>query len=351
MSDSEVYSIGESSGYSYQDLAVYQYSDDEAGDQPSNKRPVPTYVYEEEDDDGEFNNWNDYDNDSYVMHAQSDDDDDIDLYQFSDEDLIPEEPDEEWIVAALLNNRPDFDHLELMLEAVEDFPRLIEAIDMNRVIKNVTIYEQFFDAIPTGEEKTILAETICQLSNLQQLRVFYHSSYFVEPLERYRPPLLKRLCLMFFPERANKATLGCLTRILKDEGGNVTKPTAGETHEAAAPPAQNVSMLDSIRIRCNVMDDDFIDAIAQGMEVNPTISILSFWGNKVEVTEKGAEGSAKIDFFLRLNQCGIRDLHLLVNATPTEFLNKIVEERESLDLVFYLLQTNPSFVSYSTCLK
>lgn len=323
MSDDEddLYSGEESSVYSYHDLAIYQYSDAEEEQAPK-KNTVPTA------DDEVWENWNDYDNESDVMHAQSDDD--YELYQFSDEDLIPEEPHEEWIVAALLANRRDFDHLELILGEVEDFGRLMHAIQMNRILKSVTIYEEFFDAIPSKEEKTMLAEMICGIPNLEQLKVYHCSSYFVAPLKRIRPPMLKTLCLMFFPNRVTKETLDTFARYLKDDD-----------------VSDNPSILESLSLRCEVMDDEFIDAISQVMAINSTVTTLSFWGNKVEVTERGALGSAQIDFYLRLNQTKIRDLHLLVNATPAHFLNKIVEEREGLDLVFYLLQTNPSFLSYS----
>lgn len=347
--DDEAYSIEESSGYSYQDLAIYQFSD--AEDDPP-KRPTSVFV-DDDDEDGEWNQWNDYDNESFVMHVQSDNDDDIDLYQFSDEDLIPEEPSEEWIVAALLNNRSDFENLELMLETLEDFPRLIEALQSNRIVKNVTIYEQFFDSLITDVQTEIFAETVCRLQSLQNLKVYYQAGAFVGPLARIRPPFLKKLSLMFFPDDQPKPqTLATLTQILKDgyDSPNEPEEGGGDAPTSSTPPP-NPSPLDSLSLRCNIMNDDFIRAIANGMEVNPAITTLSFWGNKVQVSEAGAHDSARIDFYLRLNQCQIRDVHLLVNATPAEFLDKIVSERESIDLVFYLLQTNPSFLSYSTFLE
>ena len=141
---------------------------------------------------------------------------------------------------------------------------------------------------------------------------------------------------MFFPGIAVAGTLTKLTNILKEDAN------------ASDNDDNQVMVLESLSLRCELMDDDFIHAIASGMATNSTLTALSFWGNNTQVTEKGSLASAKIDFYLKLNQCGIRDLHLLVNATPTEFLDKILDEHESLDLVFYLLQSNPSFLSYST---
>lgn len=420
------YSLGESSGYSYNDLVAYQFSDDDDDAVPrqentgvmatstipnnaSNNRCGPLLcgdgeeeeggeIYEQERTDEEDDAlWNTNalveDNGSYVMHANSSDgDDDLELYQFSDEDLIPEEPDEDWIVAALLSNRWDYDSLELTLRELEDFPRLIEAIYANQVVKRVTIYESFFDTIPTNEEKTILAEAICNMESLESLKVYFHSSFFVGPLQRIRPPNLKGLCLMFFPGRPTKEMLSTLTEFLGEAGTTSTNSSSsnvlenGETVEDPNSTAENAEpnsihedgdadihhdemiddaittayrpliedtstpppplQLESLSVRCELMDDDFIHAIASGMVSNETITTLSFWGNNVKVTEKGNRASAKIDFYLRLNQSGIRDYHLLVNATPSEFLDKITEERENTNVVFYLLESNPDFLSY-----
>ncbi|CAB9510729.1 expressed unknown protein [Seminavis robusta] len=347
----------ESSGYSYKDFAIYQFSDVDEDDSDVEGRPKPTGGLDNHDDDNDedalWNNWGDYDNESYVMHAQSDNEE-FDLYQFSDEDLIPEEPDEDWIVAALMNNRRDFDHLELILPQMEDFARFIRALEMNQVVKSVTIYEAFFDAIPNKEEKEMLAETVCNIPSLETLKVYYHSSHFVEPLDRIRPSGLKNLCLMFFPEKPDNTTLTLLTRLLKGDNTSTCTTTTEQddtsggttiTTTINTPPALPLT-LESLSLRCDVMDDAFIESIALGMRVNPSVTTLSFWGNNVHVTEEGALNSSKIDFYLRLNQCDIRDMHLYVNAEPTEFLDKIVSERESTDLVFYLLQTNPSFLSY-----
>lgn len=341
MSSESSFSGEESSAFSYKDLAIYQYSDVEEEEEDQDLPNKISTTSQAADDLFE-------DNDSHIIMYS--DDDDFELYQFSDEDLIPEEPDEEWIVAALLGNRMDYKHLELLLKEIEDFPRLIEAMQMNRIIKNVTIYESFFDAVPTNEEKALLAETVCNLHNLDSLEVYYHSSFFVEPLERIRPPNLKRLCLMFFPGIPDKSTLIRLTQILKEAKGDDdddNQSNNGNDDEVDSEVSQGMN-LESLSLRCELMDDEFIEAIANGMATNPTLTTLSFWGNKTQVSEKGSFASAKIDFYLKLNQCGIRDLHLLVNATPSEFLDKVVVEHKSTDLVFYLLHSNPSFLSYST---
>ena len=347
MSDDSSYSGEESSAYSYKDLAIYQYSDVEGEEEEEN--PPKQAVVSLQGPTDALEDWED--NGSYVMYTQSDDE--FELYQFSDEDLIPEYPDEEWIVAALLGQRSDYTHLELLLTEIDDFPRLIEAMKMNHMITNVTVYKAFFDAVTTTEEKVMLAEAVCNLPNLEYLKVYFHSSFFVKPLERIRPPTLKRLCLMFFPGIADKSTLTTLTNILKagdepskndDDSDNSDDDTRDDAPENEL---DNQTMsLKSLALRCDLMDDAFIEAIASGMETNLTVTTLSFWGNNTQVSEKGSFASSKIDFYLKLNQCGIRDFHLLVNATPSEFLDKVVDEHESLDLVFYLLQTNPSFLSY-----
>ena len=355
MSDDSFYSGEESSAYSYKDLAIYQYSDVEEEEET----PPTQAVVSLQDPGDALEDWED--NGSYVMYAQSDDE--FEIYQFSDEDLIPEDPDEEWIVAALLGQRSDYTHLELLLTEIDDFSRLIEAMKMNQRITNVTVYEAFFDAVTTKEERIILAEAVCNLPNLEYLKVYFHSSFFVEPLERIRPPTLKRLCLMFFPGIADKSALAKLTNILKeeektshndddcDDDNKNNKNCKGNDCNRQDDASENdlgsqTMSLKSLSLRCDLMDDAFIEAIASGMETNLTVTTLSFWGNNTQVSEKGSFASSKIDFYLKLNQCDIRDFHLLVNATPSEFLDKVVDEHESLDLVFYLLQSNPSFLSY-----
>jgi len=349
MSDESSYSGEESSAYSYHDLAIYQYSDvkEDLSDAPV-PRQVPATVPQHEAAKQDTL-WDWEDNDSYVMYTQSDNDE-FERYQYSDEDLIPEEPDEDWIVAALLNNRLDYDHVELLIKEIENFPRLMEAMQMNRIINNVTIYESFFDAIPTREEMVILAETVCSMQNLESLKVYYQSSFFVEPLERIRPPKLKRLCLMFFPGIADNGDLVKLSNILREGKANergIVASVGGDIPDTV----HHTMALESLSLRCDLMDDTFIQAIADGMATNSSLTTLSFWGNKTQVSDDGNFASSKIDFYLKLNQCGIRDFYLMVTVTPAEFLNKLVTERESLDLVFYLLQSNPSFVSYSTLLR
>lgn len=347
--ESSVYTGGESSSaYSYKDFVAYQYShfeddgnDNEEAEHNTPQKKAATAVDAWEKELEEYENkidWEDSDNESLVMHSQCDDDE-FELYQFSDEDLIPEEPDFDWIIAALIGNRRDYVHLELLLEEVEDLPRLVEAILMNRVVKNVTIYEAFLEALPTDEQKKMLAEAVCNMPNLEQLQVYYHSSFFVEPLQRIHPTHLKRLCLMFFPNKVEKDTLSLLTKIVQNGEED-------ENQHANEGGDRQLASLEQLSLRCHLMDDDFLLAIAKGMEQNCTLTTLSFWGKNVDVSDEGSRASAKIDFYLKLNQAKIRNLHLLANASPSEFLDKIVEEQDSIDHIFYLLVTNPSFVSY-----
>jgi hypothetical protein len=274
------------------------------------------------------------------MHSQCDEDE-FELYQYSDEDLIPEEPDLDWVIAALMGNRIDYVHLELLLEEIEDLPRLTDAILMNRVVKNVTIYEVFLEALPTDEQRKMLAEAVCNMPNLEQLKVYYHSSFFVEPLQRIRPINLKRLCLMFWPTRVDTDTLSLLTKLVENEGDE--DDTVTNNNNTDNRPSAS---LESLSLRCQLMDDNFLLAIAKGMEQNSTLTALSFWGKNVYISDVGSQASAKIDFYLKLNQSKIRNLHLLANASPSEFLDKLVAE-QSIDHIFYMLMTNPSFLSYS----
>ena len=60
------------------------------------------------------------------------------------------------------------------------------------------------------------------------------------------------------------------------------------------------------------------------------------------------EDEAVMDFYLKLNKGGVRNLHLNVNTSASQFLTKVVSHREELNTLFFMLSANPSFLAYGT---
>ena len=116
------------------------------------------------------------------------------------------------------------------------------------------------------------------------------------------------------------------------------------------------------------LDDNGAIAIANGLTRNTTLRHLLLEDDDDAVTSKGYEAlvtmmqsntvlntlyhenaghlKVKMDYFLKLNQTGIRTILLNVNATRSEFLDTLVSHQEDLDCVHYMISMNPSFVSH-----
>lgn len=58
------------------------------------------------------------------------------------------------------------------------------------------------------------------------------------------------------------------------------------------------------------------------------------------------EVKREMDFLLLLNRMGLRHIQLGVDLTRVQFLEKLISHRNNLDLVFYLVSSNPNFLHY-----
>jgi hypothetical protein len=60
--------------------------------------------------------------------------------------------------------------------------------------------------------------------------------------------------------------------------------------------------------------------------------------------EAEADIKQKMDFYLTLNRLGLRHVQLYVDTSRTQFLQMLSGSRHDLDVIFYLLSTNPEFL-------
>ena len=151
--------------------------------------------------------------------------------------------------------------------------------------------------------------------------------------------------------------------------------------------------MEDLSLICNILDDDGILEIAQVLkEDNQSLKNLKFQCNKsflvsprgyqalidmlkvntalesielgrcseedplqeqseeheMALAEKAVreEDEAVMDYYLKLNKGGVRNLQLNIDTTPSHFLTKVVSHREELNTLFYMLSANPSFVAF-----
>jgi Ran GTPase-activating protein (RanGAP) involved in mRNA processing and transport len=60
--------------------------------------------------------------------------------------------------------------------------------------------------------------------------------------------------------------------------------------------------------------------------------------------EAEADVKQKMDFYLTLNRLGLRQVQLYVNTSRTQFCQMLYGSRQDLDVIFYLLSTNPEIL-------
>jgi hypothetical protein len=149
-------------------------------------------------------------------------------------------------------------------------------------------------------------------------------------------------------------------------GGRVSN--RGVTAMASMLPKNN--SLEKLCMCCQQgLDDNGATAIAAALQGNNTLKHLLLEDSDDDVTHRGYEAlvemlqrntvletmyhensgnlKLKIDYYLKLNQLGLRNLLLNVNATKKQFLDAAISNQDDLDCVYYLMLMNPSFVSES----
>lgn len=117
------------------------------------------------------------------------------------------------------------------------------------------------------------------------------------------------------------------------------------------------------------LDDSGAIAIATALEQNNTLKHLLLEDDDDAVTHRGYEAlvqmlqhntvletmyhensgnmKLKIDYYLKLNQSGLRNLFLNVNSTRTQFFEALVTHQDDLDCLYYVMSMNPSFTAFA----
>lgn len=149
-------------------------------------------------------------------------------------------------------------------------------------------------------------------------------------------------------------------------GGGGKVSNRGVTAMANMLPHNNA--LEKLCMCCQQgLDDNGAIAIASALQHNNTLKHLLLEDGDDAVTHRGYEAlvemlqqntvletmynensgnlKLKIDYYLKLNQLGLRSLLLNVNATRAQFLDAVVSNHEDLDCLYYMISMNPSFVS------
>lgn len=115
------------------------------------------------------------------------------------------------------------------------------------------------------------------------------------------------------------------------------------------------------------LDDNGAVSIANGLTHNKTLKHLLIEDGDDAVTHQGYDAlvkmlqsntsletiyhenagdlKQKMEYFLKLNQSGIRNLLLDVDATRSRFLDFLLSHQEDMDCLHYLIWMNPSFVA------
>ena len=295
------------------------------------------------------------------------------------------EDSERWIVKHLEKNSSFLYWLQLTTELKEP-RRLIQAMTENKTIRNATVYPAVFQEL-SFEDKNALVAAICKIPKLQNLIVFHDcGNLFLEPLIKFQPPL-RRLTLykLDIPEERLLSQLPRLLRkfpSLEDlaiekykgtEGGQLllvmagVLPTLPQLKTLSLTPAKNVQISKtgtfcffralannrSIRTLSLQGSEDSIDQtciheLVNTLQVNYTledIKLTGFW-RKQDAFWKRFEPKSKeqITYYTKLNQAGIRNLQLDVNASFERLQSALVSHKDNLDHVFYLLLNNPAMV-------
>lgn len=140
----------------------------------------------------------------------------------------------------------------------------------------------------------------------------------------------------------------------------------------------NVALETLIYVNLKGMNNTACIALANGLQHNQSLKELYLFGDqrflaaKDRITRTGHEAFARMlekntvmeqlltnnasvdkdlrhamDYYLRLNRLGLRNLHLHVNTTHDKFVNKMIDQVQDLNHLYYMIFSNPSLVEAS----
>jgi len=91
-------------------------------------------------------------------------------------------------------------------------------------------------------------------------------------------------------------------------------------------------------------DDDDDDEEEEDEDVNDDDDEVE----AMDCVEVHEDYQSEIEFYLKLNQARVRSIHLNIDTTPVQFLSKLASNRNDVGTLFYMLSTNPSFMTLGT---
>ena len=92
----------------------------------------------------------------------------------------------------------------------------------------------------------------------------------------------------------------------------------------------------SPRNRHNIITVQGYKCLLEMLELNRTIEAIPTYGLQYDSSVR-----SKIDYFLKLNERGVRRVRLFMNTNHAKFLDALESEIDDLDCINYLLSMNP----------
>jgi len=305
----------------------------------------------------------------------------------SPEDEECESKGELQIVKQLRKNARSLYWLQLTTP-IQDVNRLAMAMVGNTSVRNVTIYPSAMQPLKCSQQMQLI-ESICQLPSLTNLIVFQDGgNLFLDPLNRYRPPLTR---LTLYKLDLDKSNIVRLTSLLKglatleelslekyhgSEGDKLLSvmakvvPSLPSLAKLTLTPARSVQrsskgswdLFRALKQNTSIttlslqggedcMDQACIDQLAETLTVNATlhtVKLSGFWRSRDAFWKRfDTKSQERINYFLKLNQSGVRKLQLDTSVSLERLRDVLISNKDHLDHVFYLLHNHPSMVTRS----
>lgn len=137
--------------------------------------------------------------------------------------------------------------------------------------------------------------------------------------------------------------------------------------------------LEWLQVSSHLIDDDAAQAFAEALKANDTLKVLDFSldiHSLIWITDAGYTAllgmlqenhvlemmptygigdkkmQARIEYYLMLNDCGVRSVQLYENTTKYQFLHILAEQDEDdIDCIYYLLSSNPNVFTNESLIK
>lgn len=137
-----------------------------------------------------------------------------------------------------------------------------------------------------------------------------------------------------------------LAGALKDSNGTLKKLQLQCSKSIKITSAGYDAVLDMLKQ--NTVIESFDLGSISGLEDEQNIDAGDSESRELDMFQIPHCIRSKMDFFLKLNQSGVRNLQLDINIGPEKFADAVFTQRNELDNLYFMLSVNPSFMPNGT---